>query len=84
VHPFLPALSLIFLLAGDATALFMRLSEKNPLVMANHLSLDTVTTLSLIIGGGLAFWLRRFGLRFPSWVAILSLLWVVALAAFKG
>jgi hypothetical protein len=82
MHPFLPALSRIFLIAGDGTALFMRLSARNPLVAANLSSLGTVTVLSLLIGGGLGFWLRRFGLRFPSWVAILSLSWVVALAAF--
>lgn len=80
MHPFLPALSLIFLLAGDGTALFMHLSAKNPLVAANLSSLGTVVVLSLVFGGGLAFWLRRMGLRFPSWVAILSLLWVIALA----
>jgi hypothetical protein len=82
MHPFLPVLSLIFLLAADGTALFARLAAKNPLVAANISSLYVVTAASLLIGSVLAVLLRRFGLRFPGWAAILSLLWVVALAAF--
>ena len=82
MHPFLPALSLIFLLAADGTALFTRLSERDPLVAANISSLYVVTVASLLIGSVLALLLRRLGLRFPGWAAILSLLWVVALVVF--
>jgi hypothetical protein len=82
VHPFLPALSLIFLLAADAAMAFLRFSAPGPELIAGADSLRAVVFLSLLIGGGLAFWLRRFGLLFPGWAAILSLLWVAALGAF--
>jgi hypothetical protein len=82
VHPFLPALSLIFLLAADAAMLFLRLNAAHPEVAPHASSVYTVVFMSLLIGGGLAFWLRRFGILFPGWAAILSLLWVAALGFF--
>jgi hypothetical protein len=82
MHPFLPALSLIFLFAADGAMAFLRFSADRAEVAAGADSLHAVVFTSLLIGGGLAFWLRRFGLLFPTWVAILSLLWVAALGWF--
>jgi hypothetical protein len=83
VHPFLPALSVIFLLAADGAMAYLRFgAASDPAVAAHADSLYAVVFISLLIGGGLAFWLRRFGLLFPGWVAILSLLWVAALGFF--
>jgi hypothetical protein len=82
MHPFLPVLSVIFLLAADAAMLFLRLNAGHPEVAPHVSSVYTVVFMSLLIGGGLAFWLRRFGLLYPGWAAILSLLWVAALGVF--
>jgi hypothetical protein len=84
VHPFLPALSLIFLLAADAAMLFLRMNAEHPEVAPHVSSVYTVVFISLLIGGGLAYWLRRFGILFPGWVAILSLLWVASLHFFQA
>jgi hypothetical protein len=82
MHPFLPALSLIFLLAADGAMLFLRLNARDPEVAAHVSSVYTVVFISLLIGGGLAFWLRRFGLLFPTWAAVISLTWVVVIGLF--
>jgi len=74
VHPFLPALSIIFQLAADAALLFLHLNMDQPEVAAHALSVRVTALVSLLIGAGLAVWLRRFGLLYPSWIAILSLL----------
>lgn len=82
MHPFLPALSVIFLLAADAALLFLRLNRAVPEVAAHMLSAHVTALICLLIGAGLAFWLRRFGLLYPSWVAILSLAAALAAVAF--
>ena len=79
MHPFLPVLSVIFLAAADAALLFFRLNMSEPEVAAHADSVYTVVFISLIIGLGLATWLRRFGVLYPSWLAILSLAGVVAI-----
>lgn len=82
MHPFLPALALIFLFAGDGAMVYLHLNRAVPEVAAHASSIYTVIFMLLLIGGGLAFWLRRFGLLFPGWIAILSLLWVAGLGMF--
>jgi hypothetical protein len=79
MHPFLPVLSVIFLFAADAAMVFLRLNATHPEVAPHASSIYTVVIISLVIGGGLAFWLRRFGVLYPTWVAILSLLGVSVL-----
>ncbi len=79
MHPFLPVLSIIFLLAADAGMLFLHLNLGDPEVAFHAGSVETVVFISLLIGGGLAYWLRRFNLFFPGWFAVLSLLWVAIL-----
>lgn len=78
MHPFLPVLSALFLLAADAMAVFYHFNANHPEVAAHVNSVRTVVLLCLLIGGGLAFWLRRFGTLYPTWVAILSFTWVLA------
>jgi hypothetical protein len=82
VHPFLPTLSMIFLLAADAAILYLRLNAGDPEVSFHASSIETVVFISLLIGGGLAYWLRRFNLLFPTWFAVVSLLWVAILLMF--
>lgn len=79
MHPFLPVLSIIFLLSADLAMVFLRLNASHPEIAPHTGSIYTVVFMCLLIGGGLAFWLRRYGIRYASWVAILSLLGVAAL-----
>lgn len=79
MHPFLPVLSVIFLLAADFAMVFLRLNAANPEVASHAGSLYAVVLMCLIIGGGLAFWLRRYAVLYPTWVAVLSLLGVAVL-----
>jgi hypothetical protein len=79
MHPFLPVLSVIFLLAADGAMVFLRLNATHPEIAPHASSIYTVVFMCLLIGGGLAVWLRRFGILFPTWIAILSLLGVAAL-----
>lgn len=79
MHPFLPVLSIIFLLSVDLAMVFLRLNASHPEIAPHTGSIYTVVFMCLLIGGGLAFWLRRYGIRYASWVAILSLLGVAAL-----
>jgi hypothetical protein len=82
MHPFLPAVSLIFLLIADGVMIFLRL-KGGETDLATHIApLYAIILVSLIFGGGTAFWLRRFGLRFPSWVAVCSLLLFAVLRVF--
>ena len=78
MHPFLPVLTILFLLSGNAVAVFYHYNAEHPEVAAHVNSVHTTVLLCLLIGGGLAFWLRRFGILYPTWVAILSFIWVLA------
>jgi hypothetical protein len=82
MHPFLPVTSLVFLLIADGVMIFVRLYGRQPEFATHTAPLYAIILVSLIFGGGLAFWLRRFGLRFPSWVAVCSLLLFAALRLF--
>ena len=79
MHPFLPVTALVFLLTADGVMLFIRFFGTQP-DMATHIApLWAIVVSSMIFGGGLAFWLRRFGIRYPSWLAVFSLLLFAAL-----
>jgi hypothetical protein len=82
MHPFLPALAVILLLVADGVMGFIRLYGALPEFRMHVIPLYSVVIFSLISGGGLAWWLRRFGIRFPSWLAILSLLLFALLRLF--
>jgi hypothetical protein len=79
MHPFLPVLSVIFLLAADAAMVFLRLNATHPEIAPHASSIYTVVFMCLVVGGGLALWLRRFAVLYPTWVAVLSLVGVVTL-----
>jgi hypothetical protein len=74
VHPFLPVTAIIFLLIADGVMIFLRLNGGRPDLATHIAPLNAIVLASLVFGGGTAFWLRRFGLRYPSWIAVLSLL----------
>ena len=74
MHPFLPTLAIVFLLVADGVLGFIWLYGGQAEFRPHVTPLYAVVLVSLISGGGLAWWLRRFGIRFPSWLAILSLL----------
>jgi hypothetical protein len=82
MHPFVPAVSLIFLLVADGVLVFIHLNGNRPEFASHLASLHAIVLVSLVFGAGLAFWLRRFGLRFPSWVAVASLLLLALLRLF--
>jgi len=82
MHPFLPTLSIIFLLVADGVLGFIRLYGRLPEFQPHVSSMYAVVIVSLIAGGGLAWWLRGFGIRFPSWLAVLSLLLLGLLRLF--
>ena len=84
MHPFLPVLSLIFLLSADLAMLFLRLNAGHPEIAPHTGSIYTIVVICLLIGSGLAFWLRRYGIRYASWAAILSLVAVVVLGFMGG
>ncbi len=73
MHPFLPVTSVIFLLIADGVMIFLRLNGGRPDLATHIAPLNSIILSSMIFGGGLAFWLRRFGLRYPSWLAVCSL-----------
>jgi hypothetical protein len=79
MHPFLPILSVLFLFSADFVMVFLRMNATHPEVAPHTGAIYTVVFMCLLIGAGLAFWLRRFGVLYPGWVAILSLLGVAAL-----
>jgi len=79
MHPFLPVTSMVFLLVADGVLVFLRLNGGRPDLATHIAPLYAIVLASLVFGGGLAFWLRRFGIRFPSWTAVLSLLLFAAL-----
>jgi hypothetical protein len=74
MHPFLPVLSVLLLIMGNAAMLFARFQADHPEIAPHVSSLYAVVFISILCGAALAIWLRRFGLLFPSWIAILSLL----------
>lgn len=84
MHPFLPILSVLFLASADFVMVFLRLNATHPEVAPHTGSIYTVVFLCLLIGGGLAFWLRRFRVLYPTWVAVLSLLAVAALGLTRA
>ena len=74
MHPFLPVTAVIFLLVADGVLIFLRVNAGNPDLASHVAPLYAIILASLVFGGGTAFWLRRFGLRYPSWLAVCSLL----------
>ena len=74
MHPFLPTLSIVFLLVADGVLGFIRLYGRQPEFQPHTQSMYAIVIVALISGGGLAWWLRRFGVRFPSWLAVVTLL----------
>jgi hypothetical protein len=79
MHPFLPLLSLIFLIMGDATAYFLKKFGNQPDIVMHRPSLWTLIWICLILGGGLAVWLRNYRIHFTFYVALVSLVWVILL-----
>ena len=82
MHPFLPVTSVIFLLIADGVMIFLRLNGGRPDLAPHIAPLHSIVLASMVFGGGLAFWLRRFGLRYPSWLAVCSLVLFGALRLF--
>jgi hypothetical protein len=74
MHPFVPVTSVLFLCVADAVMVFLRLSAGHSEVLPHIAPLYAIVLASLIFGGSVAFWLRRFGIRYPSWLAVFSLL----------
>ena len=74
MHPFLPVLSIVLLAMGDAAAFFLWRFGNDPDVVAHRPSLWALTGVAILFGAALAFWLRRFHLRFPSYAAMISLI----------
>ncbi len=80
MHPFLPILSLVFLVMGDAAAYFLKKFGHQPDVVMHRPSLWTVIWICMLFGVGLAFWLRRFRVYYPFYAAVISLVWVILVA----
>ena len=79
MHPFLPLLSFVFLAMGDA-GMFFLWKHGNDIELATHRpSIWALIIVSFLFGGGMAFWLKRFHLRFPAYFALASVLWVIVL-----
>jgi hypothetical protein len=84
MHPFLPVLSILFLASANFVMVFLRLNATHPEVAPQNGAIYNRVFMCLLIGAGLAFWLRRFGVLYPTWVAILSLLTVAALGLSRA
>jgi hypothetical protein len=82
MHPFLPVTSVIFLLIADGVTIFLRVNGGRPDLATHIAPLYAIILSSMIFGGSLAFWLRGHGLRYPSWLAVCSLLLFGALRMF--
>jgi len=80
MHPFLPLLSLVFLIMGDAAVFFLKKFGEDPDVVMHRPSVWTLIWICLILGGGLAYWLRRYRIHFPFYIALVSIVWVIVLA----
>lgn len=65
---------------GDAMAYFLRRFGHEPDIVTHRPSLWVLIGVSLLCGVWLSFWLRRFRIHFPSWFAVISLVWVILLA----
>lgn len=79
MHPFLPVTSCLFLLIADGVMVFLHLYGGRPDLASHITPLHSIVLASVVFGGSLAFWLRRFSIRYPSWLAVISLLLFAAL-----
>jgi hypothetical protein len=79
MHPFLPLLSLVFLAMGDAAAFFLKKYGNDPDVVMHRPSVWALIWICLVLGGGLAFWLRNYRIHFTFYFALASLVWVILL-----
>ena len=83
MHPFLPVLSLVLLAMGDSAAFLLWKNGRQLEIAVHRPSLLALIFVSLLFGGVLAFWLRRFRLNFPAYFACISVIWVILLALLK-
>ena len=74
MHPFVPVTAMIFLLIADGVTIFLRLYGRQPDLATHIAPLNAILLASIIFGGGIAYWLRRFGIRYPSRLAVCTLL----------
>ena len=74
MHPFVPVTAMIFLLIADGVTIFLRLYGSSPDLATHIAPLNAILLASIVFGGGIAYWLRRFGIRYPSWLAVCTLL----------
>ncbi len=79
IHPFLPTVSLVLLGVAVAGGYFLRHAGAQPAIAPHRSSVVMVIAISLLFGGGVAFWLRRFGLRYPWIAALVSTVLVLGL-----
>jgi len=84
MHPFLPLLSLVFVGMADAVMYFVWKHGNDMEVVTHRPSLWALIAISLLFGGGLAFWLKRFHIRFPLYFALASVVWVIILIIFRS
>ncbi|HAO99431.1 MAG TPA: hypothetical protein DCQ83_05250 [Fibrobacteres bacterium] len=79
MHPFLPILSIVLMLMGDATTFFLWRHGHDPELASHVSSLWALIGFSMLFGAGLGFWLRKFRVNYPSYVAIASFVWLISL-----
>lgn len=79
MHPFLPILSLVLVAMSDASAFFLWRYGRQPDVVMHQPGLIALIGVSMLFGGWLAWWLRRFRIHFTFYFAVASLIWVIVL-----
>ena len=82
MHPFPPAACLILLAMADAGAVYWRMNGANPELAVHQAAVFTVLGAATFFGTAVAVWLWKMRLRFPLWVAVVTVVLVLAATLF--
>lgn len=83
MHPFLPVLSFVLIAMGDGAAFLMWKYGAQPEIAVHRPSLWALIVVSLLFGGSLALWLRRFQINFCAYFTYASMVLVILLTFIK-
>ena len=79
MHPFPPFTAVALLLMADACAFYLKRWGHQVSLEPHRSSIQVLIGMSFVFGALMAYYLRRYRLRYPWWATLVSLVWLAAM-----